>query len=75
MTDRIKGFTITLEEDIRIDDIKMIMEALQMVKGVAAVEPSIVNTDDIMARARVKYELRDKFAKFYSDTFATTKIF
>jgi NRPS condensation-like uncharacterized protein len=40
MTDRVKGFTVTLSHDIRIDDVEHIQKALEMVKGVVHVEPT-----------------------------------
>jgi hypothetical protein len=58
MTERVKGFTVTLEKDIRIDDVEVIMQAIRMIRGIANVEPS----DDIINRE--KYELRGKFYKF-----------
>lgn len=60
MTDRVKGFTVTLEHDIRIDDVEVIKQAIEMIRGVANVDCSISNTDDIINQARVKNELRGK---------------
>ena len=67
MTDRVKGFTVTLEKDIRIDDVEVIMQAIRMIRGIADVEPSISTHEDHMNRQRIKYELRDKFYKFMND--------
>jgi len=67
MTDRVKGFTVTLEKDIRIDDVEVIMQAIRMIRGIADVEPSISTSEDHMNRQRIKYELRDKFYKFMND--------
>lgn len=67
MTDRIKGFTVTLEKDFRDDDVEVIKQAIQMIKGVAHVEPSIVTNEDHFNRERIKSELRDKFWKFYEE--------
>ena len=64
MTDLVKGFTITLEKDIRIDDIEDIKKALLMIKGVIDVEPSILTHNDHMIRERVKLETKNKFIKF-----------
>ena len=64
MTNRIKGFTITLEKDIREDDIQPILDAIQMIKGVASVTSKVSDSVDHMARERVKSELRDKFYNF-----------
>ena len=63
MTDRVKGFTVTLEHDIRIDDVEVIKQAIEMIRGVANVDCSISNTDDIMNRARIKNELQEKLWK------------
>jgi hypothetical protein len=67
MTDRVKGFTVTLEHDIRIDDVEVILNAVRMIKGVANVEPSISTHDDHMNRERLKWELRDKFYEFMKE--------
>lgn len=63
MTDRVKGFTVTLDRDIRADDVEVIAQAIRMIKCVIHVEPSIVTAEDHMNRVRIKYELRDKFLK------------
>lgn len=67
MTDRVKGFTVTLEKDIRIDDVEVIMQAIRMIRGIADVEPIISTSEDHMNRQRIKYELREKFYKFMTD--------
>ena len=59
MTDRLKGFTITLEKDVRDDDADGIINALKMVKGVASVKPLTKNPVDDMARTRVFGEMRE----------------
>ena len=69
MTDRLKGFTITLEKDVRDDDADGIINALKMVKGVASVKPLTKNSVDDMARTRVFGEMREKFLQFYDDNF------
>lgn len=60
MTDRVKGFTVTLEKDIRIDDVQVIMQSIRMIRGVADVEASITTMDDHMNRQMIKAELRNK---------------
>jgi hypothetical protein len=67
MTDRVKGFTVTLEKDIRIDDVEVIMQAIRMIRGIADVEPCISTGDDYINRKMVKHELREKFMKFYNE--------
>lgn len=63
MTDRVKGFTVTLAEDIRIDDVEEILNAVRMIKGIAHVEPSITTSEDHMNRQRIKNELVTKLFK------------
>lgn len=60
MTDRIKGFTVVLDNDYREDDVEAIRQAIQMVKGVLEVTPVLTSPDDYMNRARVSDELRSK---------------
>jgi hypothetical protein len=61
MTDRIKGFTVTLDRDIRDDDFEAIANAVRMIKGVIDVHPSIDSPDDHINKQRVRWEIRDKF--------------
>lgn len=56
MTDRVKGFTVALDKDIRIDDIEHIINAIKMVKGVSDVQPLITDSGDFIARVRVRQE-------------------
>ena len=67
MTDRIKGFIVTLDKDIREDDIDEIVTALKMVKRVADVTPMKSEFVDQQARARVRVEIRDKFYEFMTE--------
>jgi len=63
MTDRVKGFVVTLEKDIRIDDVEVIKQAIEMIKGVCNVDCSIASIDDSINRARVRQELSAKLWK------------
>jgi len=67
MTDRIKGLTVSLTHDIRDDDCESIINAIKMIKGVAAVELHVSNSNDWMARQHVKEEMRDKIFQLYKD--------
>lgn len=67
MTDRVKGFTVTLEHDIRIDDVEYIMNAIRMIKGVTHVEPSISSSEDHFIRMRVYGEVKDDLYKFIKE--------
>ena len=67
MTDRIKGFTVTLEKDLRDDDAEHIKIALESVRGVASVTPSIVNSGDIMNRQQIKHDMWEKIVKVFRE--------
>lgn len=69
MTDRVKGFTVTLEKDYREDDVEFIQNAISAIRGVAHVEQNIVTHEDHMNRERIKAELRTMFYEFYKETF------
>lgn len=48
MTDRYKGFLITLEKEIRSDESEHIINALKMIKGVSQVKPYVNGLEDWM---------------------------
>jgi hypothetical protein len=60
MTDRIRHLTITLDEDMRDDDIKSIVSAIEHVRGVADVLPNIVTAQDLLARQAVRAEVQQQ---------------
>ena len=60
MTDRVKGLTVSLTDDIREDDIKMIMGAILCIRGVREVAASVVETSDWINRSRIRAELGEK---------------
>jgi len=60
MTDRLKGFIVTLDGDIREDDAETIKNAISMIKGVVAVSGSVVDSDDYFNRSKINSEVRQK---------------
>lgn len=60
MTDRLKGFTVALEKDIRDDDAEAIKQAILALRFVQAVKPIVADPSDWMARERVRRELGTK---------------
>lgn len=64
MTDRVKGLIVTLEHDIRIDDIEAIEHAINMIKGVISVTPNVTSSDDHINRERIRYEYKNKLYNF-----------
>lgn len=65
MSDRIKGFVVSLDKDYRDDDAAVILNAIRMVRGVASVEPCLASIDDHINRDRVRRELWDKIFKIW----------
>lgn len=60
MTDRVKGFYVTLEQDVRVDDVESLVNAVRQLKGVAAVNVNISNADDWMNRMQLRSQIRRK---------------
>ena len=52
MTDRVAAFVVTLDSDIREDDVEEILTALRMVRFVASVKPVFASFDLHIARER-----------------------
>ena len=59
MTDRVKGLYVSLDRDMRDDDVEAVMDAIRMVRCVSAVECDQFVTDpsDWMDRDRVRHEV------------------
>jgi hypothetical protein len=69
MTDRIKGVTVTLDENIREDDAEAILNAIRMIKGVIDVDAHIADINHYMAVAQAKNEIRqDMIGVLYPST-------
>jgi hypothetical protein len=58
VTDRIRHLTITLERDTRDDDLEPILLAIRLIRGVAIVEPHVVQASDHLARQVVRAEIQ-----------------
>lgn len=58
MTDRIKGFTVVLEKDIREDDFELYMQSISLLKGVQQVIPHETDHRDIIQEIRTKSEMK-----------------
>jgi hypothetical protein len=64
MTDRVKGYVVTLDGTYREDDAEAILNAIRMVKGVRRVEPvPSRGVDDAIVRSRVLLEIREAVCK------------
>jgi len=60
MTTRLKGFLVTLEDDIREDDAEPLKQAIETLRGVHSCVPVPTNCEDYMARDRARMELEKK---------------
>lgn len=60
MSNRIKGLTVALQHDFKDEDVEQIVKAIGMIKGVIAVTPLEVSSDDFVNRAQIKWELHSK---------------
>lgn len=56
MTDRFKGFLVTLDKETREDDAEQVLTALKMVKGVYSVKPYVNGAEDWMMYEKGKHD-------------------
>jgi len=67
VTDRLKGLTVVLEQDIRDDDAQPIIEAIEMIKGVLSVKAHVSDPDSYMATERAKSKIRKALWKILDE--------
>ena len=60
MTDRLAGFIVTLDHDIREDDAQAIVNAIRCLRGVLSVEPIVADVEFHMAQERARRDLGEK---------------
>ena len=60
MTDRIKGLTVTLKDNLREDDTRGIVKAIQLIRGVINVTSHVADMDHYMAVETARIELKKK---------------
>lgn len=63
MTDRTNRLTVVLDDSYRTDDVKAIVDAIAMVRGVVSVGINVRDEQDWAAGERAKYDLRVKLAE------------
>lgn len=56
MTDRISYLTVALARDIRDDDVELVIDAIEMIRGVSGVKMHVSDQTDYAARNRVRRE-------------------
>lgn len=55
-----KGVWVAFDHDIRDDDAEPLLAAIKQLRGVQAVEGKVADSDDWMARERIRAELGKK---------------
>lgn len=60
MTDRLAGFIVTLEQDVRVDDAEATLSAVRQIKGVISVQPVVADVALAMAEERARMEITSK---------------
>lgn len=73
MTDRIRHVTVTLDKDYRDDDVRVILDAIKMIKGVGSVKTKVVDLPEILARESVRVELEGKMYEAVQTVFRDDK--
>ncbi len=63
MTDRHRGYIVTLEENTREDDAEVTVSAIEQLRGVASVTPVVASAEGHMAREQARHELTRKVFK------------
>jgi hypothetical protein len=67
MTDRLQGFLVVLDRDIRDDDAEPIKAAIEQIKHVARVDPMPVNAQDHLTRCKVAMQIHNQLLKVVTD--------
>ncbi len=57
MTDRVKGFYVALDHDIREDDCQPLINAIRLLQGVAAVTTLVAEPRDWIIHQRIRQEI------------------
>lgn len=60
MTDRINALTVVLDKHYRDDDVRAVIKAIMMIKGVIAVDKNVVEMETYAAETRARNEIRKK---------------
>ena len=67
MTDRIHSLAVVLDRDYRDDDVKSIIEAIKMIKGVLSVDENVSDFDTHTAICCARYDLKEKLQNFMKE--------
>lgn len=67
MTDHINALIVTLERDVRDDDLQSLSDAIQHFRGVLSVKSNIADLRDHIAIERAKHEIKSKLWKAFGE--------
>jgi len=73
MTNRVKGFLVNLEYDIREDGCEDVINALRMVKGVMSVKPYITGAEGHILYERGYHDCRQNVLNSFFKTMDESK--
>lgn len=65
---KVKGFTVTLDRDIKEEDFQRVQEAVEMITGVLHVHPSLATGQDHITKMRLKNDITRNILKLIDDT-------
>jgi len=65
MSDRVKGFWVALDREVKDEDVVALVEAIKQMRHVENVTTKKVQPDDWMIQSRVRAELREDLIKLY----------
>lgn len=60
MSEKVKGFIVTLSRDVNEEGLKHTMSLMREIKGVVSVKPVTTDAGEHINRERIKHDLRMK---------------
>lgn len=64
MSDRICGFVVILEKDLREEGADQLMQSIRLLKGVVDVRPQIADLETNIGYSRGKLAIKEKLMEF-----------
>ena len=68
MTDRYNALTVVLDKNMRQDDAEGLIQAIEMMRGVASVKPNVADVESHIAYEKARNELRSRVMDFLYPT-------
>lgn len=69
MTDRVNGLYVALDQDMRKDDVELIVNAIRALKHIIAVDKNVACHNSWIAYERARREFSDKIEKVFSEEY------